>query len=86
MEASQQLNVRRVTSWQARFTAQGGEPGINTFQLILDRGAADHILTVTAEDADNLFDWLRDSKEAFFEAENEVLIFETKDVETKDIA
>ena len=79
MEASQ-LNVRRVTSWQARFTAQGGESGINTFQLILDQGAAHHILTVTTEDADNLFDWLRDSEEAYFEAENEVLIFEPKDI------
>lgn len=80
MEASQQLNVRRVTSWQARFTAQGGGPGLNTFQLILDKGAAEHILTVTAEDADNLFDWLRDSEEAYFEGENEVLIFEPKDI------
>ncbi len=80
MEASQQLNVRKVTSWQARFTGQGREPGLNTFQLILDRGAADHILTVMAEDADNLFDWLSDSDEVYFEVENEVLIFETKDI------
>jgi hypothetical protein len=79
MEASQ-LNVRKVTSWQARFTAEGGEPGINTFQLILDQGAADHLLTVGAEDADNLFDWLSDSEEVYFEADNEVLIFETKDI------
>ena len=80
MEASPQLNVRKVTSWQARFTHQGGEPGINTFQLILDRGAADHLLTVTAEDADNLFDWLSASEEVYFEAETDVLIFETKDI------
>lgn len=80
MEASPQLNVRKVTSWQARFTHQGGEPGINTFQLILDRGAADHLLTVTAEDADNLFDWLSHSDGVYFDAGAEQVIFETKGV------
>ena len=81
MEASQQLRVRKVTSWQARFTGQGvGEPGINTFQLILDEGAADYILTTTAEDADNLFDWLSESDEIYFDVGSEQLIFETKGV------
>jgi len=80
MEASE-LRVRKVTSWQARFTGQGsGQPGINTFQLILDDGAADHALTASAEDADNLFDWLRNSEEVYFDVGSEQLIFETKGV------
>ncbi len=49
-------------SWQARFTAQGDQPGINTFQLVLDQGAAGHFLTVGAGDADNLFDWLKTAR------------------------
>ena len=80
MEAGSEIRVRKVTSWQARFTGQGGEPGINTFQLILDEGAAEHVLTATAEDADNLFDWLSDSDEVYFDGADEQLIFETKGI------
>ena len=81
MEASEQLRVRKVTSWQARFTSQGaGQPGVNTFLLVLDEGAADHLLTATAEDADNIFDWLSDSDEVYFDVGAEQVIFETKGV------
>jgi hypothetical protein len=79
MEASEQMRVRKITSWQARFTGQGsGQPGINTFQLILDDGAAHHALITTAQDADNLFDWLSDSGEVYFDVGSEQVIFETK--------
>ncbi len=81
MEVSEPLQVRKVTSWQARFTGQGpGQPGVNTFQLILDDGAADHVLTTNAEDADNLFDWLSHSDEVYFDGGSEQVIFATKGV------
>jgi hypothetical protein len=73
------IRVRKVTAWQPSWTESApGEPGTYTFQLILDQGAEEYILRVTAEDADNLFDWLGASSEVYFDQERKVLIFGTR--------
>ena len=81
MEASQQLRVRKVTSWQARFTGQGdGQPGINTFQLILDEGADEYVLRPTDDDFDNLVDCLEGARNVYFDLSRKVLMFGVRGV------
>ncbi len=77
----QQIQVRKVTHWQPTFTAEApGEPGVYTFQLILDHGAEEAILNVNEGDADNLFDWLSESSDVYYDMERRVLIFGTRAV------
>jgi hypothetical protein len=73
--------VRQVTHLQASWSErERGGPGALTFQLILDNGADEHILSVTAEDADNLFDWLHASTDVYYDLERRVLMFGTREV------
>jgi hypothetical protein len=73
------IKTRKVTSWQPNWSASGaGEPGTYIFQLVLDHGASEVVLTLTEGDADNLFDWLSASSEVYYDLEREVLIFGTK--------
>ncbi len=73
------IKTRKVTSWQPSFSASGsGEPGTYIFQLILDDGASEVVLAVTTDDADNLYDWLSDSSEVYYDLEREVIIFGTR--------
>ena len=68
--------VRQVTGWQATFIARGpGEPGVYTFQLIMDQGAAEEVLTLNDDDADNMFDWLSASNTVFFDHNRKALMF-----------
>ncbi len=75
-----QLKVRQVTNWQLTYTASGSqqESGTYTIQLILDAGAAEEILAVNEDDADNLFDFLSESKQVFYDMERRVLMFGTR--------
>jgi hypothetical protein len=73
------IKTRKVTAWQPNWSASGpGEPGTYIFQLILDGGASEVVLTLDEDDADNLFDWLSASSEAYYDLEREVLIFGTR--------
>jgi hypothetical protein len=77
----QEIKVRKVTHWQPTFThRESGHDGLYTFQLILDNGAAEHILSVTPQDADNLFDWLHASGDVYYDVERRVLMFGTRAV------
>ena len=77
----QEIQVRTVTHWQPTFThRESGHDGLYTFQLILDNGAAEHILSVTPQDADNLFDWLHASGDVSYDVERRVLMFGTRAV------
>lgn len=70
------IKVRKVTHWQPNFSLSGaGEPGTYFFQLVLDNGASEVVLTVNVDDADNLFDWLTASEEVYYDLEREVVIF-----------
>lgn len=73
---SQVIKTRKVTNWQPNFSPSGkGEPGSYLFQLVLDNGAAEVVLALTVDDADNLFDWLSASKEVYYDHEREVVMF-----------
>jgi hypothetical protein len=79
MEAAftaQEIKVRKVTGWQPSWTEEGpGQPGTYSIQLILDQGAEEYVLRPTEDDADNLFDWLSDSSEVYFDMDRKVVIF-----------
>ena len=70
------IKIRKVTHWQPNFSLSGpGEPGTYLFQLVLDNGASEVVLTVNVDDADNLFDWLTVGGDIFFDMERKALIF-----------
>ena len=73
----QAIKVRQVTDVHANWSAQGrGEHGKFSYQLILDDGAEEYVLRVTADDAKVLRDWFQDAEDAvYFDMEREVLIF-----------
>lgn len=77
MSSTEQLiKVRKVTGWQPNWTENGDDqPGNYVFQLILDQGAEEYVLRPTVDDADNLFDWLTEGGEIFFDMERKALIF-----------
>ena len=75
------IKVRKVTNWQPNFSLSGaGEPGTYIFQLVLDHGASEVVLTLTEGDADNLFDWLSSSSEVYYDLEREVLLFGSRSI------
>lgn len=70
------IKVRQLSHYQ--FTWMAGEPeqnGIYTMQLVLDEGAWEEVVTVTAEDADTLQGLLKASKPVFYDVERRVLMF-----------
>ncbi|WP_370615458.1 hypothetical protein [Mumia sp. Pv 4-285] len=70
------LRVRQLTHYQFSWTAaEGGADGIWTLQLVLDEGAWEEILTVSAEDADNLQDVLTNTSSVFYDIDRRVLMF-----------
>ena len=75
------IKTRKVTHWQPNFSLSGpGEPGTYVFQLVLDHGASEVVLTLTEGDADNMFDWLASSGEVFYDMEREVIMFGSRGV------
>ena len=77
--SSQQIKVRKVTHWQPTFVqAEPAGEGSYTFQLILDHGAEEYVMALNEADADNVFDWLSASTEAYFDIERKALIFGTR--------
>jgi hypothetical protein len=70
------IKVRQVTDVHGNWSAQErGEYGKFSYQLILDDGAAEYVLRVTADDAKVLRDWFHDADTVYFDLEREVLIF-----------
>ena len=78
----QQIQVREVTHFQPSWTESSpGQPGTYTFQLILDNGADEVVLTLVEDDADNLFDWLESSaRPVYFDLARRVLMMGTRPV------
>ncbi|QMW65359.1 hypothetical protein H4N58_14265 [Mumia sp. ZJ1417] len=70
------LRVRQVTHYQFSWAAGGaGEDGLWTLQLVLDEGAWEEVLTVSADDADNLQDVLTNTTNVFYDIDRRVLMF-----------
>jgi hypothetical protein len=75
------IKVRQLTHYQ--FSWMPGEPGQNgiyTLQLVLDQGAWEEVLTLTADDADALQDLLADSATVTYDVGRRVLMFGTTPV------
>jgi hypothetical protein len=70
------LRVRQLSHYQFSWTAgESGKPGMWTLQLVLDEGAWEEVLTLTADDADNLQDVLKNTKTVFYDIDRRVLMF-----------
>ncbi|HEX8507990.1 MAG TPA: hypothetical protein VF635_00625 [Propionibacteriaceae bacterium] len=70
------LRVRQLSHYQFSWTAgESGQPGIWTLQLVLDEGAWEEVLTLSADDADNLQDVLSNTKSVFYDVGRRVLMF-----------
>ena len=70
------IRVRQLSHYQ--FTWVAGEPGQNgtyTLQLVLDQGAWEEVLTLTADDADALQDLLKNTGTVHYDVERRSLIF-----------
>ena len=70
------LRVRQLTHYQFSWIAgESGASGMWTLQLVLDEGAWEEVLTITAEDADNLQDVLKNTDTVFYDIGRRVLMF-----------
>jgi hypothetical protein len=72
------LKVRQVSHYQFSWVAgDAGGPGTWTLQLVLDQGAWEEVLTVSADDADNLQDLLSSAGTVFYDVSRKTLMFGT---------
>ncbi|TNC40493.1 hypothetical protein [Mumia zhuanghuii] len=70
------LRVRQLTHYQFSWTADdGGEKGLWTLQLVLDEGAWEEVLALSADDADVLQDILTNTSNVFYDIDRRVLMF-----------
>jgi hypothetical protein len=70
------IKVRQLTHYQFSWVAgEPGEPGTYTLQLVLDQGAWEEVLTLDADDADNLQDLLVNTDVVQYDIERRVLMF-----------
>ena len=75
------IRVRQVSHYQFSWVAQEpGGAGVFTLQLVLDQGAWEEVLTVSAEDADVLQDLFRDTNHAHYDIGRRTLMFGTTPV------
>ena len=75
------IRVRHVSHYQFSWVAQEpGEPGVFTLQLVLDQGAWEEVVTVSAEDAEVLQGLLRKQKDVVYDVGRRVLMFGTAPV------
>lgn len=72
------IKVRQVSHYQ--FTWVVGEPGAGgtfTLQLVLDEGAWEEVVTVTAEDAEVLQELLAGAENVYYDIPRRTLMFGT---------
>lgn len=75
------IAVRQLSHYQFSWLAgEAGAPGTWTLQLVLDQGAWEEVLTIDAEDADNLQDLLSTASIVFFDVRRRTLMFGTTPV------
>lgn len=72
------IRIRQVSHYQFSWVAQDpGQAGVLTLQLVLDQGAWEEVVTVSAEDAQVLEALLSASSAATFDVRHRVLMFGT---------
>lgn len=75
------IKVRHLSHYQFSWTAQEpGEEGVFTLQLVLDQGAWEEVLTVSAEDAEVLRGLLAHGTDVAYDVARQVLMFGTTSV------
>ncbi len=75
------IAVRQLSHYQFTWVAgEAGQPGTYTLQLILDQGAWEEVLTLDADDADNLQDMLSTAGTVFYDVQRRTLMFGTTPV------
>jgi hypothetical protein len=72
------IKVRQLSHYQFTWVAgEAGAPGTWTLQLVLDQGAWEEVLTIDADDAENLQDLLSTSKAVYYDISRRTLMFGT---------
>jgi hypothetical protein len=75
------IKVRQLSHYQFSWVAgEPGHGGTYTLQLVLDQGAWEEVLTLSADDADNLQDMLSVSKDVHYDVGRRTLMFGTTPV------
>jgi len=70
------VQVRQLSHYQFSWVAgEAGEPGTWTLQLVLDQGAWEEVLTIDADDADNLQDLLTNTGVLHYDISRRTLLF-----------
>lgn len=73
------IRVRQLSHYQFSFrAANAGENGVWYLQLVLDEGAWEEVLTLTADDADNLQDVLEDTETVYYDIGRRLFMFGVK--------
>ncbi|QTG79479.1 hypothetical protein [Arthrobacter crystallopoietes] len=72
------IRVRQLSHYQFTWVAgDPGNPGTWTLQLVLDEGAWEEVLTIDADDADNLQDLLSTAETVYYDIGRRTLMFGT---------
>jgi hypothetical protein len=72
------IKVRQLSHYQFTWVAgEPGKPGTWTLQLVLDQGAWEEVLTIDADDADNLQDMLSTAETVYYDISRRTLMFGT---------
>ncbi|NMR28172.1 hypothetical protein [Crystallibacter degradans] len=72
------IRVRQLSHYQFTWVAgEPGAPGTWTLQLVLDHGAWEEVLTIDADDADNLQDLLSTAETVYYDIGRRTLMFGT---------
>lgn len=72
------IKVRQLSHYQFSWVAgEAGQPGSWTLQLVLDQGAWEEVLTLDADDADNLQDLLSSTETVYYDVQRRTLMFGT---------
>jgi hypothetical protein len=72
------IRVRQLSHYQFTWVAgDPGKPGTWTLQLVLDEGAWEEVLTIDADDADNLQDLLSTAETVYYDIGRRTLMFGT---------
>ncbi len=75
------IQVRQLSHYQFTWVAgEPGAPGTYTLQLVLDQGAWEEVLTLEADDADNLQDMLSTASTVYYDVARRTLMFGTTKV------
>ncbi|WP_457964089.1 hypothetical protein M1E17_21570 [Arthrobacter sp. D1-29] len=75
------IKVRQVSHYQFTWVAgEATKPGTWTLQLVLDQGAWEEVLSLSADDADNLQDLLTSAGTVFYDVSRRTLMFGTTPV------